>query len=232
MNAVVLDSRLMAIAEMVGSCLSYADIGCDHGRLGAYLLLNGQVQRAQLTDISEKSLKKARLLMKRLQLEGQTDFRVGDGASALTEIPEVTVIAGMGGALIANILKEGRPHLGESRLLLQPNVAVYELRQVLVNLEYTISDERVVQDGRRNYVIIEAIPGRAEYTRRELIVGPVLLKNMPKSLEPYAAFRLRVADKALRGAMRGGDAGRVEALNSEVEIWSALLQEVRSCPQQ
>ena len=224
---IALDPRLSAIAELVGKCESYADIGCDHGRLGAYLLQTGQVDRAQLTDISGDSLQKARRLIALLGLNDRVDFRVGDGAKALANIPEVTVIAGMGGTLIAKIIEEGRDHLGASRLLLQPNVAAYELRRTLVKLGYRITDERVAPDGRRNYVIIAARPGPAEYTEKQLIVGPALLEKLPPALESYAAFYLRVAKKALIGAEKGGDGEQIEALKREIAIWEEVLECLR-----
>ena len=65
---IALDPRLSMIAEMVGRCSSYADVGCDHGRLGAFLLQNGWVDRAVLTDISAPSLDKARALIRLLGL--------------------------------------------------------------------------------------------------------------------------------------------------------------------
>ena len=220
---ITLDPRLSMIAGLVGRCESYADIGCDHGRLGAFLLKNGFVRRAQLTDISGDSLKKARRLVGLLGLTDRVDFRVGDGAKALIDPPDVTVIAGMGGTLIAKIVREGREHLGTSRLVLQPNVAAPELRLALTECGYRISDERVAKDGRRNYVIIAAEPGEASYTERELVVGPILLHRMPDELAPYAAFRLRVAKKALTGAVRGGDEGQVAALEHEIDIWEEVM---------
>lgn len=226
-QTIILDARLSTLAALVGHCECYADIGCDHGRLGAYLLTGGYVQRAMLTDISAESLQKARRLIGALGLSDRVEFLVGDGAEALTAAPEATVVAGMGGALIARILRQGRARLGESRLVLQPNVADVELRRTLVELGYRITDERIAPDGRRNYVIIAAEPGRANYDERELTVGPVLLKTLPETLAPYAAFRLRVADKALRGAEAGGDALQIEALRREKAIW----EEVWTCLQ-
>ena len=220
---IALDPRLSVIAELVGSCESYADIGCDHGRLGAFLLQTGRVRRAQLTDISADSLLKARRLIGLLGLGDRVDFRVGDGAKALAHPPEVTIIAGMGGALIARLIREGREWLGASRLVLQANVAQYELRRTLVEQGYSICDERVAPDGRRHYIVIAAEPGEAHYTERELIVGPVLLSDRPASLQPYAAFRLRVAQKALKGAERGGDRAQIEALNREIAIWEEVM---------
>ena len=219
-----LDPRLSMIAELAGTCGRYADIGCDHGRLGAFLLQNGRCERAQLTDISEDSLKKARRLIGLLSLDDRVDFRVGDGAQALVEEPEVTVIAGMGGTLIARIVREGRQKLGRSRLVLQPNVAAPELRAALSEAGYRITDERVVQDGRRLYVVIAAEPGESAYDERELAVGPVLLRRKPESLRPYAAFRIRVAKKALAGARAGGDAEQALAIERELSIWEGVYE--------
>lgn len=220
---IVLDPRLSMIARLIGNCESYADIGCDHGRLGAFMLQSGQCRRAVLTDISEPSLRKARNLIGSLGLDDRASFAVGDGAQALTEPVEVAVIAGMGGATIADIVRAGKPRLGDARLVLQPNVAAPLLRQTLSECGYEIYEERVAQDGRRNYVIICARPGRASYGERELIVGPVLLKNLPVELEPYARFRLRVAKKALSGAEASGDAAQTGPLRREIDIWEEVL---------
>ena len=222
---VTLDARLAAIAELVGPCDVYADIGCDHGRLGAYLLKTGRVRSAILTDISGDSLQKARRLMGLLGLNDRVDFRVGDGARVLDRPVDCTVFAGMGGTLMARLIQEGREQLGDSRLVLQPNVAIPELRRALMDSDYHIVDERVAQAGGRNYVVIAAEPGRAVYDERQLTVGPVLLRDMPASLAPYAAFRLRVAKKALSGAERGGDGPQAEALRREIWIW----EEVQAC---
>ena len=224
-RCITLDARLSALAGLVGECDRYADIGCDHGRLGAYLLQTNRVRRAILSDISEDSLKKARRLIGLLGLSDRVDFRVGDGAKVLDVPVDFTVIAGMGGTLIGKIIRDGREHLGLSRLILQPNVAAPELRRTLMECGYRICDERVTRDGGRNYVVIAAEPGEASYTERELIVGPLLLKKLPPSLVPYAAFRLRVAKKALLGAEKGGDTVQAAALQHEIDIW----EEVSKC---
>ena len=216
---IVLDPRLSMIAELVGKCECYADIGCDHGRLGAFLLQSGCCMRAQLTDISSPSLDKARKLIGLLGLKDRTDFCVGDGALALCGPADCVVIAGMGGTTISEIILAGREKLGNARLILQPNVAAPELRKTLSMAGYRITDERIAPDGRRHYVIIVAEPGTSEYSERQLSVGPVLLEKMPPSLLPYAQFRLNVAEKAMRGALSGGDEAQKKLLENEIEIW-------------
>lgn len=222
---VVLDARLSTIAEMVGRCGVYSDIGCDHGRLGAFLLQQGWVDHAILMDISDPSLDKARALVRLIGLEDKTTFLVGDGADPLDREVDCVVIAGMGGTTAAGIVERGREKFGSARLILQANVAIPELRAKLVSIGYRISDERVVRDGRRHYIIIEAIPGNAEYSEQELMVGPVLLREKPEMLAAYADFRLRVARKALAGAEHGEEHEVIQTLRKEIEIW----EDVRKC---
>lgn len=221
---IVLDPRLSMIAEMVGHVKSYADIGCDHGRLGAFLLQRGWIEQAFLMDISESSLDKARALIRLLDLEPRTRFIVGDGAEGLCEPVEAVVIAGMGGTTAAGIIERGREKLGDARLVLQANVAVPELRQRLSGAGYYIHDEKIVRDGRRQYVILEARPGASSYTEEELEVGPVLLREKPQALADYAAFRLHVAEKALMGA-ENADAQAANDLRREIRIW----EDVKAC---
>ena len=220
-NAIALDARLSAIRDLAGSCARFADIGADHGRLGAHMLLRGLCERAQLADISEASLAKARRLIYGLGLTGRVDFCVGDGAKALKEPPVVAVVAGMGGQTIAGIVERGRDMLKNARLVLQPNVAAPELRARLQAAHFRITNEVIARDGRRLYVIIAAEAGEMRLTPEETEAGPVLLKMRPPLLSDYAAFRLRVAGKALQGARRGhGDAA---AFEREISIWEAII---------
>lgn len=220
-----LDPRLSTIAEMLGTCTCCADIGSDHGRLGAFMLQNHRVERMCLTDISAPSLEKARKLISLLGLEEKTGFYVGDGALALEEKVDAAVIAGMGGETISEIIEGSNGKLEGARLILQPNVAVPQLRRCLNRSGYRIENEALVRDGRRVYVIIEAVPGEQSLTDFEYEVGPVILKEQPEALADYTAFRLRVARKALLGAQNGNDQQVVDLLRREIEIW----EDVEKC---
>lgn len=220
-----LDPRLSMIAEMVGTCACCADIGSDHGRLGAFLLQNRQCGRAVLTDVSAPSLEKARRLIALLGLEGSTDFRVCDGAKGLNMPVDAAVIAGMGGETIGEIIDGAEGRLDGARLILQPNVAAPHLRERLTGGGWRISDERLVRDGRRIYLILEAQRGEQFLSEREREVGPILLEKKPALLRDYCAFRLRVTKKALAGAENGSDPENIGALRREIAIW----EEVWAC---
>ena len=124
-----LDPRLSTIAEMLGTCSCCADIGSDHGRLGAFLLQKRRCGHICLTDISAPSLDKARKLISLLGLENQASFHVGDGAQILDRPVDAAVIAGMGGETIAEIIEGSQGKLSGARLILQPNVAAPQLRR-------------------------------------------------------------------------------------------------------
>ncbi len=220
-----LDPRLTMIAEMVGSCGCCADIGSDHGRLGAFLLQNNYCKRVVFTDISVPSLEKARKLVALLGLNDRADFRVGDGARALDLPVDAAIIAGMGGETMAGIIANADGHLRGARLLLEPNVAVPQLREALCDSGWRITRETFVRDGRRIYPIIEAVEGQMHLSETELEVGPVFLKEQPSLLRDYAAFRIRVTEKALAGARHGVDAENVRLLSRSLDIW----KEVEKC---
>ena len=220
-----LDPRLSRIAEFVGTCACCADVGSDHGRLGAFLLQSEQCQRVVLTDISSASLAKARKLIALMDLEHRAAFRVGDGALAIDCPVDAAVIAGMGGETIASIVEESAGRFHGARLILQPNVALASLRRRLNGCGWRIVDEDLVRDGRRIYPILVAVEGEQKLSPLQAEAGPVLLERRPPLLADYAAFRLRVARKALSGAQQGGDAENIAELRREIAVW----EEVEAC---
>lgn len=217
-----LDPRLSMIAGMLGVRECCADIGSDHGRLGAFLLQSGQCGRMCLTDISDASLQKARKLIRLLDLEDKVDFYVGDGALALNRPVDAAVIAGMGGETIAHILENAGGRLDGAELLLQPNVAAPQLRERMNRIGWKIVDENLVRDGRRIYIIIKAVQGNQTLTEEEKYAGPVLLKNKPELQKDYCGFRLRVLRKALDGARHGADEADIDLLRQEITIWEGV----------
>ena len=225
MRALTLDARLSAIAKLVPPCEAAADIGADHGYLGAHLLLVGRCDFVRFMDISPESLEKARRLIGKLRLGGRAEFLVGDGAEALTQPVGAAVMAGLGAEVICGIIERGRAKLGQAQLVLSPNLDAPMVRRFLMESSYGIVDEALVQQGRRFYPVISARPGAAKYDRLQILAGPVLLEKRPESLLAYADHRARVIEKALPGARRGGEPW-AEELQEELTLW----REVRDGP--
>jgi len=219
-----LDERLGMLADMVPVCSAAADVGTDHGFLGAWLLENKKCGEMHFLDISAPSLNKARNLIEDMQLESRAVFSVGDGLEALTDKVQAIVIAGMGGITISGIIQRGKKKICGARLIMQPNVGIRELRECLMNSGFRVVDERLARAGRRWYVAIAAEEGQAQYTDMELLIGPVLLEKRPPELKEYADFRIKVTQKAYDGAVRGSKHDMTRELEGELRLW----KEVRS----
>lgn len=218
------DARLSLIIDMLPPSRIIADIGTDHGRLGAQLILSGKCDKIWFSDISAPSLDKARALCKRLSLTKQSEFFVSDGAKAFPHAPDAAVIAGMGGATISEIIRGAGEKLKGSTLVLQPNVYIYEVRKTLCECGYKIIDEKCVIAAKRKYILICAAPGHEEYSRFELMAGPVLIKETSEAFLEYARFRERVIIKALKGIEKSESAENNQ-LEYELSVWKEILND-------
>ena len=223
---IVLDERLTMLAALTPACRMAADIGADHGFLGAWLLECGKCERVQFLDISAPSLKKAERLIRAHALTDRAIFSVGDGAQALKETPDAVIIAGMGASTIMGILQRGQSRLKDAALILQPNVGVEQLRRFLMLNGWRIISEDLARAGGRWYVGLCAARGQAQYDERELLAGPMLLKEKHPLLNGYIDFRLKVQRRAYEGA-QNGDAGRASQLACEIALWEDIRQWLR-----
>lgn len=217
-----LDARLNMLAALTPACHCAADVGADHGFLGAWLLENRRCERVQLLDISAPSLSKAQRLIEEMQLEDRAVCSVGDGLDALVEPAQAVIIAGMGGPTIAGIIERGRDRLHGARLILQPNVGIRDLRSRICEMGFKIVDERIARTGGRWYIGIAAEEGTAQYSETELLAGPVILRDKPSELANYADFRIRVLQKAYDGAVHGSKHDMTAELKKELEQWKEI----------
>ncbi len=153
-----LTKRLEKIASLVSEDITLADVGTDHGYIPVFLLENKIVKRAILSDINKGPLNNAREEIEKRKLEEFTELRLGGGVSILqaNEVDEI-IIAGMGGILISEIIRDGfEVCKAADKLILQPMQAPEELRKYLYENNFEIIDEHIVNEDFRIYEIIEA----------------------------------------------------------------------------
>lgn len=194
------DKRLRAAADWVESCDVIADIGCDHGRLGAMLLLENRARHLIASDISDKSLQKAVHCMQRHGLEGRAEFFVADGLEAINQKVDTVCILGMGGETLSGILLRGQGKLQGATLILGAHTNLYIVRKALQAIGYRLTGEQVVRSEGRMYVLMLAMPalGNEEpYTRRELLLGPVFLTERPDGWRPWLERRQHYLHKTV-----------------------------------
>ena len=155
-----LNDRLKAIALNISPGETVADIGTDHGFLPLFLWEKEISPKIILTDVSEKSLQKAKANSGALQFGNQLIFRTGYGLSVIEQGEvDVIVIAGMGGLLIQKILEKDPDKTKTfKKLLLQPRNNAGKLRCWLCRNGFYISGEHLAREGKYICQIIEAIP--------------------------------------------------------------------------
>ena len=182
MDAQHLSKRLAQVAAFIPTGARMADIGSDHAYLPAALTLQGKISFAVAGEVVAGPYENMEKEIKENGLVNQIIPRLADGLAAIKPQDKVdtVVIAGMGGALIADILERGKEHLkGVKRLVLQPNVGEYRLRSWLLANHYQIMAEQLVEEDDHIYEIIVAEPSPVpfSYSYYELMFGPFLLEK-------------------------------------------------------
>lgn len=157
MERIVLDARLAAVAAKVRPGVSVADIGCDHGKLSAFLAQSGKSPRVIAADLRPEPLAKARDTVRRAGQAERVECRLGNGLSVIfaEEVQDI-VIAGMGGETIAEIL-EAAPWTQSPtyHFVFVPATGHPELRRWLCENGYQLCSETPVHQGKYWYTVME-----------------------------------------------------------------------------
>ena len=197
-----MNRRLCAIAALVKNGKGLVDVGTDHGYLPVYLAEHGYSGALFASDIRTGPLTAARRSAQEHDLSACIRFLLCDGL-ALCPPDEIDtiVIAGMGGDMIVKILDEAEWCMDKRyRLILQPMTKPEVLRYWLVNNEYKIEGESVVEDSGTLYQIIEAVfGGRTKLTEAELFVGKRALVNDEELYSRQLEMVLSRFERALAG---------------------------------
>ena len=199
-----LDARLRAAADWVTPCDVCADIGCDHGRFDAALLMENRCRTLLAADVSEKALSKAKDRLTRLSLQNRAVFAAADGLDALSALPgqraDTVCILGMGGETIAGILLRGAERLRGATLIIGAQTEHSLTRAAIQQSGYRLADERVVDAEGRLYLLMRALPapeGAKPYTAEELLLGPCLLREKPREWQPWLLRRKRLLESGV-----------------------------------
>ncbi len=150
-----LSKRLQSIASMVDYGYTVADIGTDHALLPIELVSSGICPCAIAMDINKGPLTRAMDNISSFNLSDKIVCRLSDGLDKLeTDEVDCAVIAGMGGDLISNIISKHPDKV--KTLVLSPHTHFESVRSALRNHNYRISDENMIKEDGKYYVIIKA----------------------------------------------------------------------------
>ena len=184
MNSENLSKRLHTVTNFVPKGSVLADIGSDHAYLPCYAIHKGIVNKAIAGEVADGPFTSAYNQVKQEGFEDQISVRKGDGLDVLAPGEATCItIAGMGGTLISSILERGKDKLeGTQRLVLQPNIQAINIRKWLLENDWELIDEEILEEDGKIYEILVAEKGNSEapYTEKkesELLLGPFLMKQ-------------------------------------------------------
>ena len=192
----IISPRLMKIAQLVPKGSRVADIGTDHGFLPIYLLKNSIIDFAVCSDIKKGPLENAGKNIKKYGFEDKTRLCLADGLSGiLPNEADTAVIAGMGGEMIAKILQNGIPE-GIDRFFLQPMRNIDVLRKKIHQLGLKITDEFLVREQDKFYIIICAEKRKESAWKEDEYIVSSFLKKEPLWAEYSAKERVKILKAA------------------------------------
>lgn len=166
-------SRIEEICKRIAPCKTFADVGCDHGFCTRYALEQKLCEIAYVTDISARSLEKAKTLLKSDIRAGRCVPVVADGLDGVAPCEQV-LIAGMGGEEIVRILS--RVPLPD-RFILQPMKNAEKVRAFLLARGAHIEEDVTFADKKFYDLIVGTAAGGDEYSVHELRFGRDNLKR-------------------------------------------------------
>lgn len=225
-----LSKRLETIANFVPSGHSVADIGTDHALIPSYLVKNNISPCVIAGDIHKGPLESAQKQINNLFLDNKINLRLGDGLEILKpgEV-DIVIIAGMGGVTIREILVHN-PEVVASlkRLILQPNMAVEQVRRWALDNNWNIIDEELLYEDGQYYEIIILEKGKMIIENDILLLlGPKLVLNKHKLLIPYYRKIYKKEQDIIQALEKTSSKNALQKAVEMQEKWKKIKQVIK-----
>ncbi len=231
-----LTPRLAAIANEIEKGETMADIGTDHGFLPVALWEQGVCPKVILADVNQGPLDRAKSNGAEAHPGVEFDCRLGNGLKVIEpgEV-DVIVIAGMGGTLMTEILGEDiEKTWSYKKLVLQPRKDIGELRHWIYNNCMSISNEKLVREGRYIWPILTVVPiekaclGDLGPERIEWEYPRRLLDFLNPLTEEYLGMKLKLEEEILENMEKGEQSGpAMQNQKNRVRYIKELIRDVK-----
>lgn len=185
----------ITLSERLDCCASYlcngqrvADIGCDHGYLGIYLLQNGYASSVIAADVNEGPLQSAMRNAEKYGVKDKMTFYLSDGAKNIPRDFDALVCAGMGADTIIHILEDALWLKSDQyQLVLQCQSKTPTLRKYLSDNGWHIVEETIVRDGKFLYTVMCVYwrPWEPRLTPGQCYITPAMLNSINHLLPEY-----------------------------------------------
>ncbi|MEE1042432.1 MAG: class I SAM-dependent methyltransferase [Clostridia bacterium] len=216
MEHINLTPRLQCVANCIEKCNILADIGTDHAYIPIYAIQKSIAQKAIASDVVEGPLKIATENIHSHELQDKIFPCLANGLESAGDA-DIIVIAGMGGKLICDIIKNNLAIAKKANMLiLQPMTCSYELRKFLHENKFAITKECLAREEDKIYNVMVVKPGEEFYQDDFFYhIGIKLFENKDPLLAEYIRLRAKVIKKQLLGVSKSN---KDEIKNKSVEL--------------
>lgn len=168
--------RLEKLVQYINENDIVADIGCDHGYLLKLAIDEKKIKKCYAIDNKVEPLNSAKNNLKKYNC---VEYVLSDGLKNITSNDiNCVVIAGMGGVLITQIIDDSiNKFKNIDKMILCPNRNSEKIRKYLCDNNFSIVDEEIIYEDNKYYETIVVKHGIMKLTEKEIIFGPILLKN-------------------------------------------------------
>lgn len=187
------NKRLLTILSLIEDNSNIIDVGCDHGYLSILIQKYKKNVTVVASDISKNALSYA---INNIEKENLTDIikvQVNNGIKDISTDINSAIIAGMGTHTIIDILNNGKDELKHlDTLYICSHNNEYILRKEVIKLGFYIHNEKIIVDNKKTYIIIVFKKGNINYTKEELMYGPILLQEKTPEFINYLNKQIKI----------------------------------------
>lgn len=228
-----LSKRLQAVADLLDSHEHIADIGCDHGFVSIYLVESKKASWCLAMDVNKGPLERAREHVIEKRLSTYIETRLSDGAKAIEFITdedgnvrlevEAALIAGMGGRLMIQILKDSLDKFKSmEEFILQPQSEISKVRQFIREIGYHIAKEDMIYEDGKFYPMMKVVQGSVltdfvtdvpMHLQHKVSEGELKVSEVQWLYDEYGEYLLKGRNPVL-----------LQFLEKEKELYSEILE--------
>lgn len=221
-----LSERLESIVSLVPFGASVADVGSDHAEVPLALLSRGSVAFVMGIENKKGPYETMRKALDSSPLKDKYAVSFSDGLSKVDPRVDCAILAGLGGSLIAEILRRDLPsHPRIETIVIDPHSEMPFAYRALMDLGYR--EERSVsllEEG--HYYEVSRWKKSAEgvrYSEMELSFGPLALAEKP------SAFRKHYEEETARlegilASLPETERGKREELSNRLSLIKEALK--------
>ncbi|OPL08249.1 MAG: hypothetical protein AVO33_01185 [delta proteobacterium ML8_F1] len=229
-----LSRRLEKIAAYVPRGSRVVDIGSDHGYLAMKLIETHGALHVVATDVTRGPVEKLQRNIAARGLGAVIEVIQTDGLKQVTGTVEVVVIAGMGGLLIRDIIRDSLQRAQRSRrMILQPMSQSEPLRRFLHQTGFRICHEAVVFEENKFYEIIVVEKGSQHFERAfDYEISPILRRELDGDARAYLRYRRNLLEKIAGNIeQKGADHEKLKVLRDRIRCYEEAIDHENQHPE-